>query len=288
MLPQSQSQARLAFGPFQVNLASGELLKSGIRIRLSSQPFQILLILLAHPGDAVTSEYLRGQIWPGGTFVDFEHGLHAAVNKLRRGLGDSAENPRYIETVPGRGYRFIGAVERDPRTPIPFTASAVPTVVPSPGAPRYTGELSPAAHFKLSRRWLTVVAPALVLSGLGIWATSHFRQTPTDERAFSLQIASPDVSDFAFGANASGISLSPDGKTAAYIAKDKGSTALWVRPLDDTAARRMAGTEGAGLPFWSPNSQSIAFFAQDKLQRVDLAGGAPQIICDVGLAPGGS
>jgi len=288
MLPQSQSQARLAFGPFHVNVAAGELLKSGIRIRLSSQPFQILLILLAHPGDAVTSEYLRGQIWPGGTFVDFEHGLHAAVNKLRRGLGDSAENPRYIETVPGRGYRFIGAVERDPRTPIPFTASAVPTVVPSPGAPRYTGELSPAAHFKLSRRWLTVVAPALVLSGLGIWATSHFRQTPADERAFSLQIASPDVSDFAFGANASGISLSPDGKTAAYIAKDKGSTALWVRPLDDTAARRMAGTEGAGLPFWSPNSQSIAFFAQDKLQRVDLAGGAPQIICDVGLAPGGS
>src|ERR1035438_10883308 len=105
MLPQSQPPPRLAFGPFHVNVAAGELLKSGIRIRLSSQPFQILLILLAHPGDVVTSQYLRGQIWPGGTFVDFEHGLHAAVNKLRRVLGDSAENPRYIETVPGRGYR---------------------------------------------------------------------------------------------------------------------------------------------------------------------------------------
>ena len=118
MWPQYPTPARLAFGPFEVNAAAGELLKSGVRIRLSSQPFQILLTLLAHPGDVVTSEQLHEQIWPHGTFVDFEHGLHAAVNKLRRVLGESAENPRYVETVPGRGYRFIGAVERDPRTPI--------------------------------------------------------------------------------------------------------------------------------------------------------------------------
>src|SRR5271154_1321177 len=97
MPPQSQSPPRLAFGPFEVNVPAGQLLKSGVRIRLSGQPFQILLILLAHPGDVVTNEQLREQIWKDGTFVDFEHGLHAAVNKLRRGLGDSAENPRYIE-----------------------------------------------------------------------------------------------------------------------------------------------------------------------------------------------
>ncbi len=119
MLPQSQSPARLTFGPFDVNVRTGQLLKSGIRIRLSGQPFQILLILLAHPGDVVTNEQLREQIWKEGTFVDFEHGLHAAVNKLRRGLGDSAENPRYIETVPGRGYRFIGAVHQRHPVPIP-------------------------------------------------------------------------------------------------------------------------------------------------------------------------
>src|ERR1017187_2143920 len=98
MLPQSQFSARLAFGPFEVNIAAGELLKSGVRVRLSSQPFQILSILLAHPGDVVTSEHLRQQIWPDGTFVDFEHGLHAAVNKLRRVLGEAAGNPRYVET----------------------------------------------------------------------------------------------------------------------------------------------------------------------------------------------
>jgi Tol biopolymer transport system component/DNA-binding winged helix-turn-helix (wHTH) protein len=278
----------LAFGAFEVNAAAGELLKSGVRIRLSSQPFQILLTLLAHPGEVVTSEQLREQVWPDGTFVDFEHGLHAAVNKLRRVLGESAENPRYVETVPGRGYRFIGAVERGPHTPISSRSGAVPTLVPSPRPPQDTGELSRLAHFKLRRRWWTAAALTLVVGGLSIWVTAHFRQRPNDERSFSLQIASPDGSDFAFGANSSGISLSPDGKMAAYIAADKGNTALWVRPLEGTSARRVAGTEGAGLPFWSPNSQSIAFFAQGKLQRVELAGGAPQTICDVGLAPGGS
>src|SRR5580704_17719309 len=121
MLPPFQSPARLAFGPFEVNVPAGQLLKGGVRIRLSGQPFQILMILLAHPGDVVTNDQLREGLWKEGTFVDFEHGLHAAVNKLRRGLSDSAENPRYIETVPGRGYRFIGAVAGD-RAPIPFEA----------------------------------------------------------------------------------------------------------------------------------------------------------------------
>src|SRR5580700_7906883 len=131
MAPQPQSPARLAFGPFEVNVPAEQLLKSGVRIRLSGQPFQILLILLAHPGDVVANEQLCDQIWKEGTFVDFEHGLHAAVNKLRRGLGDTAENPRYIETVPGRGYRFIAAVERQ-RGPIPLEAGYLST---SPLAP---------------------------------------------------------------------------------------------------------------------------------------------------------
>ena len=82
--------------------------------------------------------------------------------------------------------------------------------------------------------------------------------------------------------------MSPDGKTAAFIATDKGKAALWVRPLDGTSARRLAGTEDAGLPFWSPDSKSIAFFAHGKLQRVDLAAGAPRTICDVGQARGGT
>jgi TolB-like protein/Flp pilus assembly protein TadD len=111
MAAQPQPRARLAFGPYEVDTDAGELRKRGIRVRLSGQPFQILLVLLAHPGEVVTREQLREEVWGAGTFVDFEHGLNAAVNKLRRALGDSAENPRFVETLAKRGYRFIAPVE---------------------------------------------------------------------------------------------------------------------------------------------------------------------------------
>ena len=266
-----------------MNAAEGQLLKNGLRIRLSGQPLQILLILLAHPGDVVTSEQLCEQVWKEGTFVDFEHGLHAAVNKLRRALGDSAESPRYIETVPGRGYRFIGAVERS-HAPVNFESGSRDT---SALAPQASGNPSPVRS-RSGRRWWIAAAATLVLGVLGGWAASHLRQMPTDERVFSLQINPPEGSEFTFGTQTAGISLSPDGKTAAYVATDKGKAALWVRPLDGSTARLLAGTEDAGWPFWSQDSKSIAFFARGKLQRVDLAGGAPRTICDVGQARGGS
>lgn len=107
----NQLPARVTFGPFEVNASAGELLKGGTRVRLPGQPFAILLLLLERPGDVVTREQLRERIWAEGTFVDFEHGVNAAMNKLRRALSDSAENPRYIETMPGRGYRIIGRLD---------------------------------------------------------------------------------------------------------------------------------------------------------------------------------
>jgi Tol biopolymer transport system component len=103
--------------------------------------------------------------------------------------------------------------------------------------------------------------------------------------AFHLQIAPPEGGQFAYGNNSGGIALSPDGRTAAYVAYANGKTALWVRPLDAPLARPLAGTEGAYFPFWSPDSKSVGFFAAGRVQRVDLAGGAPLTICDV---PGGS
>ena len=107
----NQLPARLTFGPFEVNASTGELKKGGIPVRLPAQPFAILVLLLQRCGELVTRQQLREQIWGEGTFVDFEHGLNAAMNKLRRALGDSAENPRYIETLPGRGYRFVGTLD---------------------------------------------------------------------------------------------------------------------------------------------------------------------------------
>jgi len=110
MRPSSGVPARLRFGIFEADLRTGELRKRGARIRLQEQPFQVLAVLLTRPGDLVTRDELRDRLWTADTFVDFEHGLNKAINKVREALGDSAESPRFVETVPRRGYRFIADV----------------------------------------------------------------------------------------------------------------------------------------------------------------------------------
>jgi DNA-binding winged helix-turn-helix (wHTH) protein len=100
----------IRFGVFEVDLRTAELRKQGVRIRLPGQSFQVLEALLLRPGELVTREELKQKLWPSDTFGDFEHGLNAAVNRVRDALGDSSDNPRFVETVPRRGYRFIAPV----------------------------------------------------------------------------------------------------------------------------------------------------------------------------------
>src|SRR5215470_7514704 len=108
---EGQSSVMLRFGVFEVDLRSGELRKQGVRIKLQEQPFHILTVLLRRAGDVVTRSELRAENWPADTFVDFDNSLNTAINKLRDALGDSADNPRFIETLPRRGYRFIAPVD---------------------------------------------------------------------------------------------------------------------------------------------------------------------------------
>lgn len=105
-------QSTVCFGEFTAELEERELFRNGSKVRLQGQPFEILAVLLEHPGRLVTRDELRQRLWPSDTFVDFEHGLNAAVNRLREALDDSAEEPRFIETLPRRGYRFIAAIDR--------------------------------------------------------------------------------------------------------------------------------------------------------------------------------
>src|SRR5215467_3898881 len=111
---------RVRFGVFELDLRSRELRKQGVRVKLQEQPFQLLEVLLERPGDVVTREELRQRIWSSDTFVDFEGGLYNAVKKLREALSDAADTPRYIETLPRRGYRFIA--------PVNGTNNGVPTI----------------------------------------------------------------------------------------------------------------------------------------------------------------
>ena len=129
----SQVSPVIKFDSFELDLRAGELRKGGLRIRLQEQPLLILQTLLENPGEVVTRDELQKKIWPADTFVDFDHGLHAAVNRLRAALSDSADRPRYIETVARRGYRFIGKLETSqPWAPV-AAAKAEPVTIPKPG-----------------------------------------------------------------------------------------------------------------------------------------------------------
>ena len=111
MPEESKAPSTVRFGPFEPSIETGELRKNGVRLKLSGQPIEVLTVLVATPGKLVTREGLQRRVWPGNSFGDFEKGLNAAVNRLRDHLNDSATDLKYIETVPGRGYRFIGKVE---------------------------------------------------------------------------------------------------------------------------------------------------------------------------------
>jgi cholera toxin transcriptional activator len=128
MLTPHASPARriVRFGVFEVDLAAGELRKSGRKLRLQEQPFQMLALLLERPGDVITREELRQKLWPADTFVDFDHSLNTAVNKVREALGDSASHPLYVETIARRGYRFLAPVERMEASAAPQTATQMP------------------------------------------------------------------------------------------------------------------------------------------------------------------
>ncbi|MGA8938303.1 MAG: winged helix-turn-helix domain-containing protein [Acidobacteriaceae bacterium] len=124
--------ARYRFGVFEADSATGELRRKGVRVKLHAQPFQVLFLLLERPGEMLTREEICRELWPGGTFVDYEHGLNSAINRLRDALGDKASQPRFVETLARRGYRFLAPVERiapdeiSPRELPPFNELAAP------------------------------------------------------------------------------------------------------------------------------------------------------------------
>ncbi len=182
-MPESQSASTIRFGPFQVNRHAGELRKHGIKVKLSGQPFEVLALLLERPGEVVTHQELRGKLWQADTFVDFEHGLHAAVNKLREALGDSADNPRFIETLPRRGYRFVAAVQ------LVANAPKAPAVAPveKQGAPEQMAARQVVRWPLFAALGLAALATTVVGLNLGAWR-GRLLGRPTSPRIESLAV----------------------------------------------------------------------------------------------------
>ena len=133
----AQPERRYRFGIFEADAATGELRRQGLRVKLNAQPFQVLLMLLERPGVVLTREEISRALWPDGTFVDYEHGVNSAVNRIREALGDRAGQPRFVETLARRGYRFIAPVEQLGERPDPPPASepAVEDASPEPDLP---------------------------------------------------------------------------------------------------------------------------------------------------------
>ena len=261
----------ILFGPFEMDLQAGELRRHGIRLKLQEQPFQVLAMLVARAGDVVLREDLQKRLWPADTFVDFDHGLSSAINKLREALSDAADSPRYIETVPRRGYRFI-ALLNSPATPaqIEIEEARISSRKAEPNAP--AAGLRQRWNWRGTLLWGASSLLLAVFTGLAVWYLKPAPASPL-ERVSRVTITLPPGQHLADLENGSAVALSRDGALLAYVARQGGVQQLYLRAMDSPEANPISGTEGAADPFFSPDDQWLGFFADGMLNKVSVSGG---------------
>ena len=259
------------FGAFEADLHAGEVRKSGSRIKLQEQPFKVLQILLEHPGALVTREELQTRIWPEETYGDFDHAVNVAVGKLRTALGDSADNPSFIETVPRRGYRFVARLESAlVETPPPPEPPAVAAAPPSPamGKPRRS----------LGLVFFAVVVSAILL-GLGIWLGRRTarpqlldfqRLTVRRGTVYSARFA-PDGHNVVYGA-------SWDGATVEIFSTDPKISG--ERKIAIPASQLLAVSSTGQMAVLQSPTYAFMFTSRGILAQVPLIGGSPRQIAE--------
>ena len=241
--------------------------KAGFPFPSQNQPFQVLRTLIERADNLVSREDLRQAVWATDTFVDFEHGLNVVMNKIRRALGDSAESPRYIETVSGVGYRFIAVVKAQSASPLDGLPAqeVMPPLAPT--------------HMLANRKvWITLATTAAALTTL-IWA-AFFRtgHSAISRPVVEFTISAPPGTIFSPPISRQPFAISPDGTRLAFTATGPTGTHVWVRDLASLDMRALPGTEGAWVVFWSPDSRSIYYSVKRILKQADLATGSTRLV----------
>ena len=242
----SKSHRVFRFGPFELSEREGELRKNGAQIRLQDQPLCVLVELLANAGRMVTREDLQQKLWPGDTFVDFDVGLNTAIRKLRQALGDDADNPRYIETLAKRGYRFIGMVEI-PTVTLSVTAGIAPASEASPSHPR-----------RRVRPWMLIMA-SLVIAVAAILPFVRRQAVPAPKQPRLVPLTTYTGREYE-------PALAPDGNRVAFAWSGPdvpiGRTAsIYIKQIGEEQALRLTSVPGAidFGPDWSPDGAYIVF-----------------------------
>jgi DNA-binding winged helix-turn-helix (wHTH) protein len=235
----------LRFGDFEADLRSGELRQAGVKLKFGGQPFQVLTILLEQPGELVTREELQKRLWPD-TFVDVDHNLNTAINKIREVLGDSADSPRFIETLPRRGYRFIGELER-PAGPV-----MEPVVRAEPNRP-----------WRSRQSWWKIASVVLAISVVALAAVLSYRrhqqQRPEEQAILTV------LPFTAFPGVATSPAFSPDGSRIAFawdgdLVNGANGFDLYVKALGSETLLRLTQHPSESIsPTWSPDGTQIAF-----------------------------
>ena len=278
----AESQRIIRFAEFEIDMRTAEVRQNGHKFVLQGQPFQVLAILLERPGELVTREDLKKRLWSSDTFVDFDHSLNKAVNRLRETLSDSAGTPRYIETLPRRGYRFIAEVTRDESPGMPSSdappENGVGHITPSPDAGEATVSM---------RGWKIVATIALSF----LAAAAAWRFLPRPHSTGPLSFENLEVTRLTNNGTVSKVAISPDGRYVAYVPNPDGNGALRLRQVATGSDTQILPPDlglFVGLSF-SPDGNYIYFVRSDRndisfryLYSVPSLGGNPRkLITDV-------